>query len=539
MRAAYSGTEVRAAELPLLDAGVDLMHIAAYGLYQQIRRAIREDCGIGVYGACVVLLIGKGNNGADALYAGARLVRDGASVRAILTAEAGAQGAPTVHQAAYRTFRAAGGRGRQLSESTLHTVCDEAERSDVMVDAILGTGAQGSLRGLAADLVMELTKRGIGAPDGKHIPSEPEHSDPGRRAYQPLVLACDIPSGVNSNSGQVDGPTLTASITVTFGAIKLGAVLPPGSRYAGDVRLVPLGLPFAEPEAFSLDRDDAVYWWPRPAATSHKYTRGVLGVIAGSQQYVGAAVLCAEAALAAGPGMVRYLGPNAVARVMPPEVVSSQAQPNEVHVQAWSLGSGVTADAEQEQRCLSALRLDLPTVVDAGALEVLSRHQDLLKTALAKKWVLTPHAGELATLLSSIPSSNGDVSPVKRSEVEAEPLKHLREAVARTGATVLLKGATTLVLSPVGRLFSVQHGTAWLATAGSGDCLAGITGALLANGVEPDVAAAMAASVHGQAGLIASRDGTAPFSASELPVALGHVLAGSHSEKTRQIRSAD
>jgi NAD(P)H-hydrate repair Nnr-like enzyme with NAD(P)H-hydrate dehydratase domain len=174
-------------------------------------------------------------------------------------------------------------------------------------------------------------------------------------------------------------------------------------------------------------------------------------------------------------------------------------------VQAWVLGSGVDPDADdgQADAIRAGLTSGLPCVVDAGALALLASDPSL-RDALSAHTVLTPHAGELARLLTAV---RGDGRDVERAAVEARPLAAAREVVAATGASVLVKGATTLVVPPEGPVRSVSRAPAWLATAGAGDVLAGILGALLAAGLEPADAAALAADVHGRAATSASGGG--------------------------------
>lgn len=269
-----------------------------------------------------------------------------------------------------------------------------------------------------------------------------------------------------------------------------------------------LSLPAAALER--LDQDDLLRHWPRPGRSDHKYSRGVLGVVAGSTAYPGAAQLALHGALAAGTAMIRYLGPATLrAGGLPPEVVPGASTVAANRVQAWLVGPGVSDDAEQERRCLDAINSGLPVLADAGALP-------LLPERVGPQVVITPHAGELAALLSR----RGH--PTVRADVERSALEHARLAAQLTGATVLLKGATIVVVSPQGEVHSQSEGTPWLATAGSGDVLAGILGALLAAGVAPPLAAAMAASVHGRAGVLASGGG--PMTASGIAEAVPQVL---------------
>lgn len=233
--------------------------------------------------------------------------------------------------------------------------------------------------------------------------------------------------------------------------------------------------------------------------------------MAGGATYTGAAVLCTGAAVAAGAGMVRYVGPQPpteLVRARWPEVV-----PGEGRVQAWVLGPGVDVDADREQAeaARRALARGGPCVVDAGALELLPAGDAPL--------LLTPHAGELARLLSRHQGAT-----VERAEIEARPLHHARAAAEATGATVLLKGATAVVAAPDGRVRTVADGPDWLATAGSGDVLAGIAGALLAGGLEPLDAATAAVLAHAEAGRRASGGG--PVSAESVLRAVPAAVAG-------------
>lgn len=510
MISAYTGTQVRAAEQPLLAAGMGavLMQRASHGLSTAIVRALTAR-GQRLYGAHVAVLAGKGNNGGDGLYAASFLAARGMRTTAVLTAEA-------AHPAALAAFERAGGRVHRLTDSNAGDLAARVAGADVVIDAVLGTGAQGGLRGLPAALMRELSDAGLSGSAGR----------------TPLVVACDLPSGVDADTGEVNEPVLAADLTVAFGAAKAGLFADPGADYAGRVETVPIGLEqhLPVPALKRLEAPDLALLLPRPRRRSHKYSRGVLGVVAGSATYPGAAVLACRGALAAGVGMVRYLGPPEVAQLVRqscPEVVCSTGQVSDVHVQAWLVGSGMGPDDhDQLQRARDAVDSGLPTVADAGALPG-------LPDVLAPQVILTPHAGELAALLARLDGSH----PLSgRSAVEANTLAAVRQAAGLTKATVLLKGATTLVASPVQDCYSQADGTPWLAAAGSGDVLAGIAGALLAQlaadvglfrdaGIGPDgrwaAIAAMAASLHGRAGTAASAGG--PLTAGRIADALPEV----------------
>ncbi|WP_098484377.1 bifunctional ADP-dependent NAD(P)H-hydrate dehydratase/NAD(P)H-hydrate epimerase [Georgenia soli] len=487
---AHSAAAVRAAEEPLLAAGEPLMASAAFALATHVVAELRARGRVA--GSVVLLLVGGGNNGGDALFAGTHLVRRGCQVHAALVSDG-------VHEGGLAAARAAGVRVHRVLDAAdpAAAVVDLARRCGVWVDAVTGIGARGPLRGPAAPVVAALAAERSAWPQ------------------EPVVVAVDVPSGIGVDDGTVEGPVLPADVTVTMGTAKPGLLLPPAAGLAGRVEVVALGLDgtlAAEPPAAcSLTAADVADLWPVPGPDDHKYTRGVLGIAAGSQTYPGAAALATAGALRTGLGMVRYLGPEVPAdlvRTLHPEVVTVPGR-----VQAWVLGSGVDpADAartaELHEHLSAALAARLPVVLDAGALTLLqedTRLPDLPATA-----VLTPHAGELAQLLTACGEETA------REDVTAAPARHARLAAEITGATVLLKGPTTVVAAPAGPLFAQQDATPWLATAGAGDVLAGVLGALLAgygdliasgthDGAHlPASLSAAAALVHGRAARIAA-----------------------------------
>jgi len=504
---AFTAADVRAVEDPLLAAergfSGGLMHHAAAALDLTVRRELRRAGRVA--GSTVVGLVGPGNNGADTLHALARLARHG--VRAVAVATSA-----SVHDGGLAALVSAGGQvlgvvdGAPGERVWLGEAAAEAYAADVVLDGLLGIGGRGGLRGAAAELVSVLA--GL--------------SDRSARAVlaRPLIVAVDVPSGIGVDDGSVPGPVLRADRTVTFGAPKPGLLLPPAAELVGVLDVVDLGLgrvlAARRPAVARLTDADVPALWPVPGPADHKYTRGVVGVVAGAAAFPGAAVLTVAGALGAGCGMVRYVGPDAVRHAVVaahPEVVTGAS--TEVQVQAWVIGPGVSDDDEQSGRARAALahavEHGLPVVVDAGGLELLPRH-------LNPRVVLTPHAGELARLLAA----HGVA--VTRAEVEAAPSTWARQAAERTGATVLLKGHTTVVAGPHG-LFTQADAPSWLATAGAGDVLAGVIGSLLAgryDDIRADAAlvpvlAAVAALVHGRAAL---RAGPGPVTASAVAGAL-------------------
>ncbi|MET7286131.1 NAD(P)H-hydrate dehydratase [Streptomyces sp. NPDC005573] len=457
MRTAYSVETIRAAERALmarLPEGA-LMQRAAAGL----AAACAEFLGR-VYGSRVVLLVGSGDNGGDALYAGARLVRRGAGVTAVLLTPGRA------HAGGLAALRGAGGAVVDLGDAGAAE--ELIERADLVVDGITGIGGKGGLRPEAAPLAGVLARSRAG------------------------VVAVDLPSGVDADTGEVRGAAVRADLTVTFGAYKPGLLIDPGREYAGVVRLIGIGLelPPPEPEVEALQHADVARLLPVPAAESDKYRRGVVGVAAGSARYPGAAVLAVAGALRGGAGAVRYVGPagDAVIARFPEALVSDQGPAGAGRVQAWVAGPGAGDDALSVSQ---VLRCDVPVLLDADGLRLAER--DAVRGRGAPT-LMTPHAGEAAALLG-----------VSREEVEAGRLAAVRELAAVYRATVLLKGSTTLVAGPGGGPVRVNPtGTGWLATAGSGDVLSGLAGSLLASGLSALDAGSVAAYLHGLAGRFAA-----------------------------------
>ena len=428
----------------------------------------------GVYGRHVVLLVGSGNNGGDALYAGALLARRGAAVTALLLDPDHA------HAGGRAALVRAGGRAVPANDGDLQAI----QSADLVVDGIVGIGGHGGLRPEAARLADVL-----------------EHSGA-------AVVAVDNPSGADASDGQLDGSSVRADVTVTFGTHKPGLLIDPGASRAGAVVLVDIGLgPYLAAAAIeSLQAAEVRALLPAPAATSDKYRRGVVGVVAGSGAYTGAAVLAVGGALRGGAGMVRAVGDPGVAagiRAAWPEAVVTEietgADPTTAgRVQSWVIGPGHGTDDHARADLEAVLAADVAVVADADALTLLADDHSMLQSRTAVT-LLTPHAGELARLLG-----------MERSVVEAKRLDSVRRAADALGVTVLLKGSTTLVADPGAAATAVRAnamGTPWLATAGSGDVLSGLAGALAAGGLDARDTGSVAAYLHGLAGRLASGGG--------------------------------
>ncbi|MEV7117818.1 NAD(P)H-hydrate dehydratase [Kitasatospora griseola] len=470
MRYAHHVDQVRAAEAALMAALPEgaLMQRAAAGLAATCAGLLPR-----VYGSRVLVLAGSGDNGGDALYAAARLARRGARAEALLLDPAKA------HAEGLAALRAAGGR-----------VTDDPGafgRADLVLDGIVGIGGRGPLRPAAAPFAA-MARRGP-------------------------VVAVDVPSGVDPDTGEVTGPALRADVTVCFGTHKPGLLVDPGAGYAGVVHLVEIGLDLPPAPVEALQGADVAALLPVPGTESDKYRRGVVGVAAGSTRYPGAALLAVAGALRGGAGAVRYTGHAAeeVVRRHPETLISDAGPARAGRVQAWVVGPGGGDGAEYALR--EALDTEVPVLADADALTELARLGPDLLAGRPAPTLLTPHAGEAARLLAGV----GEHTDAET--VAARRLWAARLIAARYGATVLLKGSTTVVADPEGTVRVNATGTGWLGTAGSGDVLSGLAGSLLATGLTPLDAASTAAHLHGLAGRHAAGPG-APITALDIADAL-------------------
>lgn len=466
MRHYYSADTIRDAEAPLLASLPDgaLMKRAAYGLATAIIRELVARTG-GVAGRRVCAVVGSGDNGGDALWAATFLRRRGAAADAVLL------NPDKAHRKGLAAFRKAGGRVIENIDAT----------TDLVIDGVVGISGSGPLRPAAAQVFEQAGT----------IP----------------VVAVDIPSGIDVATGAINGPAVRAAVTVTFGGLKPVHAL----ADCGRVELVDIGLDLPDTHLLSFQAADVLARWPVPGVHDDKYTQGVTGVLAGSSTYPGAAVLCTGAAVATHSGMVRYAG-SAKDQVLArwPEVIASPNPAAAGRVQAWVVGPGLGTDESGAAALWFALDTDLPVLVDADGLTMLAAHPDLVARRAAPT-VLTPHAGEFARLAGAPPG-----------EDRVGATRRLADAL---GATVLLKGNVTVIADPGGPVYLNPAGQSWAATAGSGDVLSGMIGALLASGLPAAEAAAAAAFVHAKAAALSAADpgpGEAPTSASRI---LHHIRA--------------
>ncbi|NLS09098.1 NAD(P)H-hydrate dehydratase [Nesterenkonia sp. MY13] len=500
----YTGEQIRDAEKPLLDAGEGptLMRRAAYGLAQHTVAVLDGP----VYGAKVTGLIGSGNNGGDGLYALAFLVRRGAQVHAVLTRQ-------RAHPQALEAFQAAGGR---ITSSI-------PAGTQVLIDSMLGTGFTG-----------EFTR--------------PEIPGLAGALDDAAVIACDLPSGINADTGAAGEAVIPADHTVTFGGLKQGLLAGRGGTLSGNLHTVDIGLGPHLPKtpvhmvtgsAPGAGRAAAATWTVGnpPRVDDHKYSRGVVHVLAGSKQYPGAAQLTVAAALRTGAGMVTLQAPASVSHQVLsrwPEVVSTPAGQSVPAVEKAAavvigpgIGAGETRLAEAEGVLEQCLETGTACVLDASGLGLI-RNQLRRRDGLNKNVLITPHLGEARQIAKTL-RDRVLTTLLQTDSPRVDPVEAARRIAGRLDCSVLLKGATTVIASPDGDVLLHRAGdfdaggAPGLATAGSGDVLSGILGAVAARSRSWLQVAAAGASIHTAAAGHIDPDGRGRFSASGLIEAIPHV----------------
>lgn len=470
MRTLYTAQDIRTAEAALFPREQredELMQSAAHAVAVVAEKMLaKAEESAGAAEGSVLLLVGPGGNGGDALYAGAVLAMQGRKVEAFPL-----EGADRVHERAARAFTAAGGSFVGL---------ERADSYRVIVDGMFGLGGRGEI----PVEVDEFLREAQGVRTG------------GKR--RPRVLAIDLPSGVVADTGKAPGRHVNADVTVTFGGLRrahglsvaCGTVLcedinlDDGSMLSAELsrlqsavslwhtpveRLAPAGL-----AAQLLDGPEPL---PgelpgEPGALDDKYSGGVVGICAGSKDYLGAGVLATLAAVNTTSSMVRYIGehPEYVLATTP-EVVVHPVVRGAGQVQARMVGSGRGTDRDARDELLAVLDMVQPLVLDADAITVLAKNPDVLEILRARNapTLLTPHDGEFDRLAKAagLPAE----SPDRITSTE--------RLAGELNCTVLLKGRFTIIANPQ-RTVVVDTASSWAATPGSGDVLAGILGALVA-----------------------------------------------------------
>lgn len=438
--------------------------------------------------ARVLLLCGPGNNGGDGLVAAAALAQAGHAVVAYTWRRP-----PTADDSLMAAARSDGATIRPLDDDTAFAaLVTDLASSDVIVDALLGTGLTRALDGDIVRILDQVQAALAASP-------------------RPVVVAVDVPTGLNSDTGALDPHALPATLTITFAFPKLGLVCLPGAAAVGELIVADIGIP---PELATGDLHLATATEVRPLLPprpldGHKGSFGRVLVVGGSVPYTGAPALAALAAYRAGAGLVTLALPRAihgtVAALVPeatflplPEVdghIAASAGPLVTAAgsgaQALLLGPGLGSTVASEAfvaALLAGWNASARWVIDADGLNLLARHPETL-AQLPPGSVLTPHPGEMARLLG-----------LSTAVIQADRFSIARAAALEWGQVVVLKGAFTLVAAPDGRVSVNPFATPALATAGSGDVLAGLAAGLLAQGLAPFDAAVLATWLHGSAG---------------------------------------
>ena len=457
---AFSADQVRKAEVAMMKdvAPPTLMARAVFGCSVQLRRSLKTRC-VAITDARIVSLVGRGNNGGDALFVSADCAKRGAKVDAFL-----AGGTVDVHKEALLAAMNAGVKIHETesvtgkADPTRTTLAALLDKADLALDGMLGIGSVGPLRKEFRPLVKAFNEAAA------------------------LRLAVDVPTGIDPTTGEINetGLAVQADVTVTFGALKTGLLTGPGVEHAGQVQLVDIGLGdyLPKPPVRIVSAGEADEISRQPLRSSDKYSRGVVGVIAGSKKYPGAALLAVGAARRSGVGMVRYAGP-CVAEVVSeyPDVVATSSIANAGRAQVWLVGPGLGQDKAARKLLKAALALPTPLVIDADGLNILAtkgRPKDLkhrVKRGLAT--LLTPHLGEASRLLNAVGEKN---------ILGAGRIAIAKGLADSWHSITLLKGPGTVVASPNrSQVWIDRLGDQSLATAGSGDVLSGLLAGVMAH----------------------------------------------------------
>jgi NAD(P)H-hydrate epimerase len=489
-------------------AGGTLMERAGRGAAAALLAALPER-GLRPRGLRVSIVCGKGGNGGDGFVVARHLERAGARPDVYLAAPPEDLAGDTA--AKYREMRRAGIGCRVVEHPD--AIARALARSDVVVDALLGTGARGAPSTLVAGLIEAINSSG-----------------------RPVV-ALDVPSGLPADGEGPAGPVVRAWLTTTFAGLKVGLVSGAGVELAGRVVVIEIGVPADElgrdVATFLVERADIAPLFPPRRRDAHKGSYGHLLVVAGSVGKTGAAALCARGAMRAGAGLVTVATAASAQPVVAALILEAMSEPlpetdarsvalkaRDAIVElagsrdAVAIGPGLGLD-EQTRRLARTLVREVPRpmVVDADALTALVDHLDDLRGAAAPR-CLTPHPGEMARLRG-----------VPVAEVQRDRVGVARAFAVEHGAHVCLKGSRTVIASPDGRVLVNPTGNPGMASGGTGDVLTGILGAFLARGLPAAQATAAAVYLHGLAGdLAAGRVGEEALIASDVVEALGEAF---------------
>jgi ADP-dependent NAD(P)H-hydrate dehydratase / NAD(P)H-hydrate epimerase len=470
--------------------GIELMREAGKAVYEFMAEVYPD-----LPEKKVVVVAGKGNNGGDGFRVAELLMINGIAVETFLIGRKS-----EVRGDALSCLKALAKTGENVGEilrqEELGTFIEKIETADVIVDALFGTGFRGEITGLQAEVV-ELVN---------HAPAE--------------VVAVDIPSGVDSNTGRVSGEAIQADYTVTFGFMKAGMVFKPGRFFCGSIWAADIGFPpeisdLIESFAHVLSLSEAAALVPVRPYDAHKNSAGRVFILSGSVGMTGAPCLCSESAMRAGAGLARVGCPESLSDVLAVKLTEVMNLPlpevrkkrclslralgkireaaENIDVVAVGPGLGIYFEtSELVRRFLGKYRGKV--ILDADGINAFRGEKDALANTPGDM-VLTPHAGELSRLMDR-----------PASEIIADPIGAAKQAAAELGKIVLLKGPTTVIVNPLGEVWLNPTGNQALATAGAGDVLTGTITGLAAQGLDLFPAAVLGAFTHGLAGEMASEE---------------------------------
>jgi len=496
-----------------------------------------------------LVLVGPGNNGGDGLVAAYHLAEAGVDVCIYIWKRKG-QDDPNLHRASGRKIPILWAE----KDENLGKLRQLLPKADIVIDALLGTGLSRPIKGLLKEILTQVKaekERRLSLRAEASLRSlKPEM----RSSPSPFIVAVDVPSGLNGSTGEVDPATVPADLTVTFGFPKVGHFLFPGAEFVGELLVADIGIKpeLAQDIPLELVTEDLVREWlpPRPRG-AHKGTFGKALVVAGSVNYIGAAYLAGAAATRVGTGLVTMALPSnihpivaaklseATYLLLPQDMGVLVPEALEILSESWPsydallIGPGLGRDKQTVRFVHQLLKgykekervgfidnpvreelLPLPPmVIDADGLNALAELPQWWRE-LKSLNVLTPHPGEMARLMKC------DIEEVKKRRLEVA-----REKAQEWGQVVVLKGAFTCIASPEGHVYINPFANPALATAGSGDVLAGAVVGFMAQGLDPLKAAVVGAYIHGLAGeLVRARLGTAGAVAGDLLGELPHAI---------------
>jgi NAD(P)H-hydrate epimerase len=460
--------------------GLVLMENAAMGLVHAVEEILCHD----VKGRFIRIYCGTGNNGGDGFAIARHLMNRGAKLEILLV---GSKDKLTPDaKANHDWFSEMGGTVTYINKEK---ELEFPKAADLAIDALLGTGLQGAARGLTAKAIEAINRQ------------------------ESLVVAVDIPSGVEGSTGKVMGPAVKAQVTVTMGLPKVGLMVPPGRNYAGDVKIVDIGIPNklvdeAKIQFGCIECADVLTMLPHRHREAHKGDCGKLFLLAGSPGFTGAATLATLTAIRTGVGLARLGIPKSLNPILEAKLTEGMTWVLEdrglavLHPDAvfevrraleWAdalvLGPGISMEESVGDAIEEFLpKVSLPTVIDADGLNQLGDRRHLLER-LPKQCVLTPHPGEMARLTG-----------LSLATIMEKPIEIAREWAGKWRAVVVLKGAPSFVARPDGMVWMNPTGNPGMASGGTGDVLTGMIGGFLAQGLAPWEAGVCGVWLHGTAG---------------------------------------